>query len=151
VRRKNPEEFNRNFEDPAQAEANLRFLNEQLVETLYPFAVQTNVRPGVLIKIRPSLEFAHKNITILLGYDFWRQGKEKFRSFCAPNDFINTLEIERGRRPRADQQKIFAIFSWAFCCTPNYELNFTLKADATIQNRGIGKDYTGLAGIEFRF
>lgn len=148
IRKKNKAEFNRDYDNPDDAETNLAFLNEQLIETLNPFCVSTCVRPGVLVKLRPMIEWDLSKYNLFVGYDFWWQGKEKFVKFHCDPAFINTRALQKGYKPKALQQKLFAEL-WAHCyATSAVEVKLFVKGDYTFANKGIGKDFTLAFGVQ---
>lgn len=151
IQEKDPAAFNRNFDDPNRAQENLNFLNEQLINTLYPFIIPVKVRPGTILTIRPSVTITCKRFTFNGGYDFWRQGREKLLEFKAPNILVRTLKINNGIKPAAAQHKLFGALWVPVYCTDTYDLLFSIKADVTLASSGIGKEFTGALGIEFNF
>lgn len=148
IRRKNPADFDRDYENPDDAEKNLAFLNTQLIETLNPFCVPTRVRPGMLIKLRPMIEYTTGKTNLFVGYDFWWQGNEKFVRFYADPTFVKSLSLGKGFKPKASQQKLFAEL-WTHCyATSAVEIKLFVKGDITFANTGIGKDFTLAFGVQ---
>ncbi len=151
ITQKNPQDFRRNYNDPNQAEANLTFLNTQLINTLYPFVIKTRVQPGIILKATPAFEWRTARSTMLIGYDFWWQAEEKFTTLCAPKELINQLAICRAIMPRASQHKIFATWRTCFMPCTNYDVLLFLKADTTFAHAGIGRDITAALGVQISF
>ncbi|MFA6066755.1 MAG: hypothetical protein WC707_06260 [Candidatus Babeliaceae bacterium] len=144
---KNSAEFARDYNDPNTAQDNLNFLTEQMVNLLYPAVCNVRVHPGMVGK--GSLAFWYKSPYFhgLVGYDFWYKTKEYI---TVPYATTLLLNIDRGLRPSAYQGKIFAKFFAYMPCVCNY-LYLGVSMDATVNNQGIGKDFTLSIDTVFRF
>ena len=76
--RKNQSDFDRNFrtDNPVEADANLAFLNQQVINTLYPRGVKIEVKPGLVAQVNHSFRYDTEHWNAYLGFDYWRQGGE---------------------------------------------------------------------------
>lgn len=137
---KNPGDFIRDYSDPATAEQNLAFLNQQLLNTLLPKSVNVRVHPGVMLYGNAALTFNANRVEAVLGGDFWYQTKETI--YCDNKN----LQIAKGARPSAQQMKLFGRFL-AYFPERNYDLRAGLSLDVTLQNKGIGRDYTASINV----
>lgn len=141
--KKNPAEFDRDYRNEAQAEANLAFLNQQIINTLYPTGVTMSITPGYIVKLRHSFMYDTRHWHASIGFDYWRQDKDKFGAICQSPVPECALNFEKGIRPVAQQGKIFGAFGYygtAFCHRVSW---YTLLClDGTVFNTGIGKNYT---------
>lgn len=144
---KNPADFNRVFDcsTDASAEANVDFLNTQLIETLIPRVYDTVIWPGVLLKATGQFNWSFaKKWWMALGGDLWFQSKEHFGKINAPADIRPLLRTDIAQRPRAVQAKFFA---WLDYQREKNDWCFSLYLDGTWASFGIGKDYT--IGVRF--
>lgn len=145
--KKNPAEFNRDYEDEALASENIEFLNAQVINTFFPRCALTTIRPGSLVKFRQIIRYDSKNWHGSVGFDYWRVGKEK-RGCIAPD-----LVKEKSKRPAASQGKIFGAFGYfgsGFC--QRIAWNFLLTGEITAFNKqGIGADFTVGASVGLDF
>lgn len=142
IRFKNPADFNRDFDcsTDAAAQANVDFLNEQLIQTLIPCVYDTTIWPGLLIKA--TAQGTSKIVQRLkgtLGLDLWFQSKESFGKIDAPADVRPLLRTDIAKRPHAVQTKIFG---WLDYKTKKKDWCISMYVDGTWASFGIGKDYT---------
>ena len=144
---KNPEEFNRDYTNPADATANLAFLTQQTVNFLYPGVCNVRVHPGIVTKFSVAFWYNSPSFRALVGYDYWHKTKEYV---TIPYATTLLLNIARGLRPEAYQSKIFAkVFAYmpGFC---EY-LYAGLSGDFTVDSYGIGRDFTLSVDLVFRY
>ena len=135
--------------DPAVQDANLKFIESELVNKFYPFAVRTKVQPGIIFRWVSRYCWCGDVWDITVGSDFWLQTKEKFNSFCTSQN-LERLDIANGKKPFAYQGKLFASFAlkWA---RPTHTWHVGLNAEGTTWNEGIGEDWTVSLNIEANF
>jgi hypothetical protein len=147
---KNPEDFNRDWRNESMATQNLSFLNQQVINTLFPLGVSIEVKPGLIAQISHSFRYDTQHWHASLGFDYWRQGAEKFGALLTPTDM--PLVLRKGLRPAAQQGKIFGSFGYY-----GYPLNHCFgwhilgNVDASVFNKGIGENFTIsiLLGMDF--
>ncbi|TET36836.1 hypothetical protein E3J61_00175 [Candidatus Dependentiae bacterium] len=135
--------------DPDVQEANLKFIETEMVNKFYPFAVRTKVQPGVIFRWVSRYCWCGDVWDITVGSDFWLQTKEKFNNFRTSQS-LERLDIQNGKKPFAYQGKIFASFAlkWA---RPTHTWHVGLNAEGTTWNEGIGEDWTVSLNIEANF
>lgn len=135
--------------DPDIQDANLKFIESELVNKFYPFFVRTKVQPGIIFRWVSRYCWCGDVWDITLGSDFWLQTKEKFNEFCTSQNLAR-LDIQHGKKPFAYQGKLFASFAlkWA---RPTHTWHVGLNAEWTTWNKGIGDDWTVSLNIEANF
>lgn len=134
-----------------QAAAALVFLNETVINTVYPFVIRTDVRPGTIVKITPAIHIFLEQFTAWLGYDFWWQGDEEFKAFHAPELLLNRLKITEGIKPRAQQHRLFFDLRWYTFSSKHADWELSFKGDWAVYNLGIGSNFTTAIGIQGLF
>lgn len=135
--------------DPDVQEANLKFIETEMVNKFYPFAVRTKVQPGIIFRWVSRYCWCGDVWDITVGSDFWLQTKEKFNDFRTSQN-LERLDIQNGKKPFAYQGKIFASFAlkWA---RPTHAWHVGINAEGTTWNEGIGEDWTVSLNIEANF
>lgn len=136
--------FNIDLTDTDQANQNIAFINEQVLNTFFPVCSQVTVQPGWLFKAYHEFMLDFNCWQLIGGIDFWYQGAEKLgANFCGSKVSFDTLN--QGRRPSAYQGKVFGSFGH-YRHGSNFDWSLALTYDDTVFNKGIGKDFTvGLA------
>lgn len=151
---KNAEEFNRlenidvnNIDDltEAQAEEVIDFLNQQMQNIFYPKRVLACVRPGWQFKFRQMLMLDSDKWHASLGWDFWRQAADKL---TIPGR--QSLEYEKGLSFSARQIKLFTNIGY-YSLYEEASWYVMVNVDGTVDNRGIGKDFTLGVRLGFEF
>jgi hypothetical protein len=153
ARRNTPSDFaNRDFnsEDPIVQQDNLKFIESELVNKFYPFAVQTRVQPGVILRWTSQWCFSGQIWDISIGSDVWIQTKEKFKDFCASCDLLSRLDTCNGINSLAYQFSTFAGFGIRID-RPTYSALVGINAQGVSWSKNIGKDITASVNIEFNF
>ncbi|MGE0009874.1 MAG: hypothetical protein AB7F19_04970 [Candidatus Babeliales bacterium] len=144
IMHKDPAEFDRDYTstNPIVCQENLNFLNQQLIETLFPTMYETHISPGFIFIWNTSLTYHGKTFDFQFGYDLYWQDKEKLGTINATAAQIARLRKEIAIKPCAYQSKLFGdlIYKKQGTCR-DYYIGFHL--DATILSTGIGKDFTG--------
>ncbi len=139
---KNAQNLDRNWRDPAMTGENLALLNTLVVETLFPLGVKTVVNPGVKFQFNQAFMYTSNHLDLTLGFDYWLQAKESFSEcrITVPDNL--PLLLKKGIRPFSHQGKIFGGCGYYDTLCPG--TNWYIKGvfDATLFNRGIGKNYT---------
>lgn len=154
---KNPQAFDRDYNDSAQAQANLNFLMQQATDTLYPTAVCIKVHPGWTINLTGAFRFLRPDFELTFGYNLWAKTKEHFSpiedsyGICDPFAALypeprynvqKVLDITAGQSAHALQGKLFASVTATITPGHSYNIRTGLRADATIHNYNLGADYT---------
>ncbi len=144
--RKNPAEFDRDLTAEGQEEANIAFLNQQIVNTFYPQRTIARVHPGDTFQIRETLILDTDCWHAALGVDYWRLSAERVR-VCAD---ACELEINKGLLPHAHQLKLYSSIGY-FGVHNNTWYHVLGTVDGTVSNSGIGKDFTVGLRVGFEF
>ncbi len=135
---KNPRWFDRDYANPATAQENLDFLNQQLINTLYPKAVSVKVHPGAILYANGEINFNGRRVEAALGGDIWYHTSETFS--CINSELY---QVSKAIRPQAYQVKVFGRFvSYFPHCSCDLKAGFSF--DVTLANKGIGRDYTAV-------
>jgi hypothetical protein len=143
----------RDFCDPAQADNNLEFIEQQLTDRFYPRYLETRVQPGLLFRWTGRFVFQKNNHwSFFIGSDTWIQLKESFsaNSINAPADIIGFLRVEAAKSPQPYQGKIQGgfIYEWE---RPKRDWLISLNGDYTLFDSGVGHDYTISFNVETHF
>ncbi len=142
----------RNFEDldPDVAAANLQFLKEQAISRLFLRAFDTRIIPGVIFRASGGLYYKGQAWGFNLGPDFWLQNKAHFSTIYAPAKTVHMLDIPKAKQSIAYQAKIYGgiVFKHK---TERSTWIFSLNADASLFERGLGQDYTLSFNFESSF
>lgn len=137
-------------DDVAIATDNLKFLQTELINRLYPFTFDTTVNPGLFIRWTSSMNYDKPCWGIRIGSDFWYRTKESFGSIKAPQELLPTLDIEKAIRPRAYQSKLHLTTYWKVQRS-THDVIFSLMADGSYFGAGVGNDVTFGFKVESNF
>lgn len=153
--KKNPADFEteklrKDAESESTAKRDVFFLSEQLTETLFPNHYQTNITPGLIVQANIGAKFELRKWIFELGYDFWMQRKEVLNYFDECMDPTKNLQIERGIKPKAIQNKIFGKLSFNKI-NKWYDWVLSIKAEEALMTKGIGKDFAIVGTFEINF
>lgn len=146
---KNPKDFRRDYRSEEEAEENLRFLNDQIINTFFPEPFTIPVRPGIITKLTQTLIYHSCHWNGFLGFDFWHQRPEKL---FVNKELIDNFDVQKATRSAAEQGKIYLGFG--YCDTiwnDRIAWSVNLRGDGAVFHKGIGENYT-LAlrfGIDF--
>ncbi|MBN1549145.1 hypothetical protein JW872_00630 [Candidatus Babeliales bacterium] len=133
-------------DDETIADDNMSFLNQRLLDMVFPNDFLVRVTPGAQLKITSIVDHVHGNWKFKLGTDYWLQGRESFRFIDMNSTGIANYEIERGRRPSAKQLKFLGGFAYD-TTVGNATTRLFLNAETTAFSSGIGKDFTVAGGL----
>ncbi len=143
IMKKIPEEFDRDYAstDPVVCEENLAFLNQQLIQTLFPTMFKTNIRPGYIFMWDTSLTYQSEKLDFQFGYDLYWQDKEKLGTINATAAERAQLRTNIAIKPGAYQSKLFGdlIYKKKGTCR---DYHFGIHLDASLLSSGIGRDFT---------
>jgi hypothetical protein len=146
IKKKNPSDFellNVNNIDPNNCEKELIFLQNQIIDTLFPSGFDTLVYPGFIVKLTNVISGTlAQRWQLALGYDIWWQQRENFGRIKAPDADRSELRKKIALRPTAFQSKIFGsatMFKKGPAC--NCDWSLSLYVDKTFLRSGIGKDF----------
>ncbi|GEM_PF-3402409 len=143
------ESLERDYTNPALAQDNLTFLQQRLINILFPPIANLTVKQGDIIKARFYTQTNWRVFQWNVGYDLWYQDKERVLTCNTCALPTAQLDIKTAGKPAALQGKIFGGFNVQR--HPEYYETFGwragLKGEATVNNYGIGKDW--LVGMDF--
>lgn len=138
-----PQDFAiRDFEDPEQAEDNLRFLEQEFINRLYLLGFDTNIKPGVIVQWLSKFIVQRDRWELYFGSDFWLQTKEHFGKIC---------DVPPGQILKMDKCKAHSLFAyqWKLLLGGSYIIDkgshsiaIGLDVDATTLKASVGRDYT---------
>ena len=135
---------------PETAPEDLAFLENRLVDVIYPYVFDTLVKPNFVFWWDAKAQYEYANMGGFLGVDFWLKGKEQFGSIRALPNVYKSLEIEKARKPLAYQMKVLGSLFYKME-QPNYECIISFNADKAFLHSGIGKDYNLVLQFETSF
>lgn len=156
IKKKNIARFNQLFQqgtdeclfDENNCETQLEFLQQQLIDTLFPMGYDTVVWPGFIFKFTTALTGdIGKNWKMTIGYDAWWHQQEMLGSIDAPQNEKEMLRKSLARRPQAFQCKIWGTISYAKSDV-SYDWAMSLHGDTTFITSGIGRDINLGLGLE---
>ncbi len=132
-------------------EDNLQFIQTEIVNKFYPFAIKTRIQPGAILRWTSRWCFSGKVWDLSIGSDIWIQTQESFKSFkCADQALLNRLDITNGKTDFAYQFKTVASLGFKFE-RPTYSVLVGINAEGTSWNRWIGDDITVSVNLEVNF
>lgn len=129
------------------SEADLLFLQEQLIETLFPAGYRTLVFPGFIFKLTTAFcGTLARNWELTLGQDIWWQQQEVLGNIRAPAQEQALLRTNLARKPGAFQAKVFGSINY-LRAGENRDWSIGFYGDQTIIRNGVGRDFN----ISIRF
>ncbi len=140
----------RNFSDPAQATANLAFLETTFVNQFYPYAIEATVQPGLIFWMNSRACYDGPCFSFQVGTDTYLQTSEHLRSLQVSNalrPFLNTCK-EQGFW--AYQSTVYANLAWTIH-RPDDNIIVGLHLADVVWNYGIGSEFTVALTIEKNF
>lgn len=140
----------RNFEDSDMAAENLQFLKEQAIARLFLRAFDTRVIPGVIFRWSSGMYYGGEMFGFNLGTDFWLQNKAHLSKISASRKTIAEIDIPKAKQPVAQQSKIFGAFIFKHKTDKNTWF-ISLNADASLNTKGLGQDYSIALNFEASF
>jgi hypothetical protein len=147
INRKNQAEFDEILNlisgDPTPEECNVAFdfLQEQIINTLFPRVYETIIYPGFLFKVTSALTGSMgQNYTLMLGIDSWLQQKEKIGWLIASRQEREMARQDIATKSGAYQLKLFGAVNY-MRQTPVHDWCLSFWADGTVLSTGIGKDF----------
>jgi hypothetical protein len=151
VEKNNLAAFNaRDFSNTSDADSNLTFLEEELVNRLYPVAFDALIQPGIIFRLDTRLCYHLKQWGILFGSDLWAQSRGHFKSVDVFGRLGNQIDTCKAEASGAYQIKLFGGLNYTLE-RPKRTWVVSLDGDATIANGGIGKDYSIVFNVETHF
>jgi hypothetical protein len=140
----------RNFADTNMAAENVQFLKEQAISRLFLRAFSTRVVPGVIFRWNSGMYYKGELFGFNLGLDYWLQNKARLSSISASRKTLAEIDIPKAKQPVAQQSKIFGAFLLKHK-TDKATWFFSLNADASLNTKGLGQDYSVALNFEASF
>lgn len=138
-------------EQKARAEKNMAFLSGQFVDRFFPLSFETWVHPGFIFWWTGKAVYQSERWGVHLGSDLWVKTEESFSDINAGDDLlVDRLRIKQAQRLLGYQAKIFGSLLYKTKRSKR-DWTFSLNADSTISNSGIGADYTLSLNLEVDF
>lgn len=141
---------NHNFQDLNLAAENVQFLKEQAISRLFLRAFDTFVIPGVIFRWSGGAYYKGEKWGYNLGLDFWLQNKPHFSSINVPAKTLQMIDIPKAKPPVAQQAKIFGGIILKHKSDRSTWF-FSINADASLVEKGLGQDYTLALNFESSF
>lgn len=141
---------NHNFQDSDMAAENVQFLKEQAIARLFLRAFDTRIVPGVIFRWNGGMYYKGDIFGFNLGLDYWLQNKARLSSISVSEKTLQELDIPKAKQPVAQQSKIFGAFLFKIKsdrCT----YFFSINADASLNTKGLGQDYSLALNFESSF
>ena len=156
VEHKNPADYSSaNFDldrvadDPVYAQERLDFINQKLIQELYPFKLRTTVFPGFIFQSTSGYYFEYNRWKVQLISDFWAKMQESFGTICITPG-TPPLEVWAAKRPGACQSRIGGLVAYSIPGVSN-TWTFSFYGDKTYWSKGIGKDLNIVFNVECNF
>lgn len=148
---KRASDYNRDWDNPVNANANLWFLSTRLVNTLNPIARDTRIDKQFSAQYTLAAATCGRPANLEGWIDFWYQSAEHL-SVCAPEANDIPLDLLRAQRSSAMQLRLGGRCLWQRESIHHACMwQVGILGDATIFNRGIGADWSLglLCGIQW--
>lgn len=138
------------FTSEEMAEANLKFIEQELINKFYPLALTTNVQPGLIFHTTNRWCFSGDVWDFNIGSDFWLQTRESLNMIKTSKEIRDTIDIQAARAPFAYQVKYFGSIGLKIP-HDDHTWFFSINAEGTTWHKGIGSDYTVSLNVEANF
>ncbi len=137
--------------DEEVQKANLNFIEQEIVDKFYPYAVKTKVHPGAILRWFSRFCFSGDVWDITLGSDFWLQRGESLKDLrCVCPEVLERLDVCSGTNALAYQFKSVGSLGLKII-RPEYSFFFSVNAEGTSWNKTIGDDWTVSLNFEANF
>ncbi len=138
------------FESTEQAEANFRFIQDELVEKFFPYALCARIQPGPSVRWLNRVCYSGEFWEFNIGTDFWIQGREKIKSIRANQKLVDCLDVCNAIKPFTGQSKIYLGLGMKRI-REDHTILFSINAEGTWWSEAIGSDYTATLLLEANF
>lgn len=151
IKKNDPEQFaQRDFNDPAQANSNLYFLQQKFIDRLIPVGVKTRIKPSFILRSTSRFCYQGERFGFTFGSDWWVRTREHLSRLQESDKFVRSLDLQKAQGTFAIQSKMFGGIAVKFE-DGNKDWFLSINADYTTFNRGIGHDYTTTLLLEVNF
>lgn len=138
---KRPSDFDRDWSNPDESDANLQFLSDRLVNMIYPQMQHVKIDTRFSFEYSVAMQVFLRDTAVELGYDLWLLSREKLNFCSCPNNDL-PLDLHRAESPNALQQKLFGRVMWEHASRCGRLWHIGLVGDWTCSSYGIGKDWS---------
>jgi hypothetical protein len=134
---------------------NMVFLEEQIIDKLFPFVYNATVHPGIIFRWTGTLSLESYHWLFNLGTDTWIRTQEVLTNIRPPfegqeNPIAPNLKTEQARRLLGYQWKGLASLGYKVQ-RKKHTWILSLDGDYTFSQSGIGSDYTISLNLELDF
>lgn len=153
IKRNSPEDFSSrdfNSDDEQVQDDNLAFLEKEIVDKFYPYAIKTRVKPGPILRWFSRWCVNGDVWDFTIGSDIWIQPGESLTLKCVDPDLYKRLDICNAKNSLAYQFKSVASLGFKIL-RPNYAFFFNVNAEGTSWNKNIGDDWAVSINMEANF
>lgn len=135
--------------DPALAEANLIFLQDQFVERIYLRAFSVKIHPRPIFRYTGTICYTGEEWMWTIGNDTWLQGSDGI-SHIKNKVIDEEVCFSKVFPPIAYQAKLIGSITYQYI-KPEETWLFSLSGSGTVSNRGIGSDWFVVLSVEQLF
>ena len=142
IKKKNSADFDDLDPDTeAEAKTNIQFLDEQVINTIFPEGYYTKVHPGLNFQFTFGPKFKLEEYSLQVGYDYWFRQKESYGPLkdISSNEH-DSLNKALNKPFHSAQSKVFGKLDYKKI-NPAYDWNLGLAIEKTVGSSGIGKDF----------
>lgn len=153
IRRNHLEDFSSrdfNSDDEQVQDDNLAFIEKEIVDKFYPYAIKTRVKPGPIFRWFSRWCINGDVWDFTIGSDIWIQPGESLKLKCANPRLIERLDICNAQNSLAYQFKTVASLGFKIL-RPDYAFFFNVNAEGTSWNKNIGDDWAVSFNFEANF
>jgi len=153
IKRNSIEDFNSrdfNSDDEEVQDENLAFIEQEIVDKFYPYAIKTRVKPGPILRWFSRWCVNGDVWDLTLGSDIWIQAGESLKLKCVDPELFAKLDICNASNSLAYQFKSVASFGFKVL-RPEYAFFFNINAEGTSWNKNIGDDWAVSLNLEANF
>ncbi len=159
IHKKNPTDIeNHNFNNPDQdstkAETDLRFIEQQVVNTFFMVAYDTWVQPGIIFHGNHRLCYQGTTWGWLIGLDNWLQTKGVLGDPTIPQCQLvipkTEIDLKKAKPFLAFRSNALTSLNYRVA-KPTWTLDISCGFDGSLWSSGIGKNFTLLFKIESHY
>jgi len=138
------------FNDPALAEENLIFLQNEIINRISLLGLSTKVQPGIIGWWKSIIAYQDPYWGGYAGTDLWFQTEEKHECISASPDLVATLDLCKSIMPWAFQYKFIAGFGYTHY-TEGCTMTLGIDGDVTLFTTGVGRNYMVTLRLDAQF
>lgn len=139
-----------NSDDEAVQDANLAFIEQEIVDKFYPYAIKTRVKPGPILRWFSRWCVNGDVWDFTIGSDIWIQPGESITLKCVDSTLYQKLDICNAKNGLAYQFKSVASLGFKIL-RPTYAFFFNINSEGTSWNKNIGDDWAVSINLEANF